>query len=299
MRNFKSYNPEEVSIPELHGAMLGVIGPRPIAFASTVDENGKVNLSPFSFFNAFGSNPPLLIFSPARRVRDNTTKHTLENAKKTKEVVINIVNYNIVEQMSLASTEYAEGVNEFEKSGLTELASEKVKPPRVLEAPASFECRVNQIIETGDEGGAGNLIICEVLLAHIDEDILNENGKVDPFKLDAVGRMGGDWYCRANGEALFEIAKPIRNKGIGVDKIPDTIRNSEILTGNNLGQLGNVESLPDENEVIEYRQDETISDILNQYYNDRDELRKQLHIHAQNLLKGKKVHEAWLTLLQD
>ncbi len=298
-KTFKTIDPKNVSTPEFHGYLLGAVAPRPIAFASTVDADGNVNLSPFSFFNAFGANPPTLIFSPARRVRNNTTKDTLENAKITKEVCISIVSYEIVEQMSLASTEYDTGVNEFLKAGLTEMPSERIKAPRVLEAPASFECKVKEIVETGSEGGAGNLIICEVLLAHIDEAILDENGKIDPFKLDAVGRMGGNWYVRAQGDALFEIAKPVRNKGIGIDQIPEHIRHSEILTGNNLGQLGNVEMLPEENDVIDFRQDEEVSEILNQNYNDRDVLRKSLHIHAQKLLSQKKVREAWLTLLQD
>jgi hypothetical protein len=201
--------------------------------------------------------------------------------------------------MSFTTHSKDTGVNEFVKAGLTETPSERVKPPLVLESPASFECVVKDIVETGQEGGAGNLIICEVLLAHIDEAILDENGKIDPFKLDAVRRMGGDWYVRVQGDALFEIAKPIRNKGIGVDQIPGHIRSSEILTGNNLGQLGNVESIPDENDVIEFRQDEEVSEILNQFYNDREGLRKALHIHAQKLLSRKKVNEAWLTLLQD
>ncbi|MEQ8359258.1 MAG: flavin reductase family protein [Cytophagales bacterium] len=298
-KSFKTIDPKSVSTPEFHGYLLGAVTPRPIAFASTVDKEGNVNLSPFSFFNAFGANPPTLIFSPARRVRNNTTKDTLENAKSTKEVCISIVSYDIVEQMSLSSTEYDTGVNEFKKSGLTERPSSRIKAPGVLEAPACFECKVTDIIETGSEGGAGNLIICEVLLAHIDKSILDEKGKIDPFKLDSVGRMGGNWYVRAQGDALFEIAKPLRNKGIGVDNIPEHIRHSDVLTGNNLGQLGNVEAIPEENEVIEFRQNEEISEILNQNYNDRDVLRKALHIHAQKLLSQKKVNEAWLTLLQD
>lgn len=299
MKEFKHIDPKKVSVPEFHGYLLGAVAPRPIALASTVDKVGNVNLSPFSFFNAFGANPPTLIFSPARRVRDNSTKDTLANVKATKEVVINIVSYDIVEQMSLSSTEYDTGINEFVKAGLTELDSERVRPPRVLEAPASFECIVKEVIETGDEGGAGNLVICEVLLAHISENILDSNGKIDPNKLDAVGRMGGDWYVRANGNALFEIEKPIRNKGIGVDQIPAYIKDSDILTGNNLGQLGNVNALPEENEIIEFRQEEEIAEILNKNYNNREALRRALHLHAKLLLQEKKVREAWLTLLQD
>lgn len=294
MTTFKIINPKEVSTGAFHGFMLGAVAPRPIAFASTIDSEGNVNLSPFSFFNAFGANPPTLIFSPARRVRDNTTKHTLENAKATKEVVINIVNYPIVEQMSLASTEYDQGVNEFIKSGLTEEPSMLVKPPRVKEAPAAFECIVKDIIETGSEGGAGNLIICEVVMAHFNEAILDENGKVDPFKADLVARMGGNWYCRANGEALFEIEKPIRNKGIGVDQLPEAVRNSHILTGNNLGKLGNVEKLPEPAEVSKFSESEAIKAVRNEAGN----LEENLHRLAQKYLANNEVTEAWLTLLQ-
>jgi len=252
--SYISINPKEVSTAKFHGYLLGAVAPRPIAFASTIDKDGNVNLSPFSFFNAFSANPPILIFSPARRVRDNTTKHTLENVLIHDEVVINIVNYDMVEQMSLASTEYDEGVNEFVKSGLTEVASEKVKPPRVGESPASFECKVIEVKPLGTEGGAGNLIICEVLLMHVKDEILDEEQRIDPYKLDAVARMGGNWYSRAQGDAIFEIAKPLTTKGIGVDQIPESIRNSDVLTGNNLGQLGNVEQLPALNEIKEYQQ---------------------------------------------
>jgi len=195
---YKRIDPKEVTTGVLHSYLLGAIAPRPIAFASTIDKEGKVNLSPFSFFNVFGANPPILIFSPARRGRDNTVKHSYENVLEVPEVTINIVDYAMVQQMSLASTEYPKGVNEFVKAGLTEIASEKVKPPRVADAPASFECKVLQVIPTGIEGGAGNLIICEVVLVHIANRVLDGNGKIDPFKLDAVARMGGDWYCRAN-----------------------------------------------------------------------------------------------------
>lgn len=295
MTTFKTVNPKEVSTGAFHHLMLGVVAPRPIAFASTVDSDGNVNLSPFSFFNAFGANPPTLIFSPARRVRDNTTKHTLENAKATKEVVINIVNYPIVEQMSLSSTEYDKGVNEFLKSGLTEEASLKVKPPRVKEAPAAFECIVKEVIETGTEGGAGNLIICEVVMAHFSHAILDADEKVDPFKADLVARMGGNWYCRANGDALFEIEKPIRNKGIGVDQMPEAIRNSNILTGNNLGKLGNVEKLPEEADIAKFGESEAIQAL----HKNEGDLEENLHRLAQQYLTNNEVTEAWLTLLQN
>ncbi|MGW8121338.1 flavin reductase family protein [Roseivirga echinicomitans] len=291
-------DPKETPTAKLHGLMLGTIGPRPIAFASTVDEDGNVNLSPFSFFNVFGANPPILVFSPARRVRDNTTKHTLENALATKEVVINIVSHAIVEQMSLASTEYAQGVNEFVKSGLTPLASEKVKAPRVGESIAAYECKVNEVISLGNEGGAGNLIICEVILMHLKEEILDENGMPDPIKADLVGRMGGDWYCRANGEALFELPKPNRNLGIGYDKIPASIRNSVVLSGNNLGRLGNIDKLPDAEAITLFGARPEIEEMKLRFKNDPESLDYHLHTMAQEFLRSDELENAWLTLLQ-
>ena len=243
--------PQEVSTGKLHGYLLSAVSPRPIAFASTVDDLGNVNLSPFSFFNVFSANPPILVFSPARRVRDNTTKHTLENILITKEVVINIVNYDMVQQMSLSSTEYPAGVNEFLKSGLTEVASDIVKPPRVQEAPVQFECKVNDVIALGNQGGAGNLIIAEVVKLHIKETILDADGKIDANKIDAVARMGGNWYNRSR-EGMFEVIKPIKTRGIGVDGLPISIKNSTILTGNDLGILGNSERIPTMDEVKEY-----------------------------------------------
>lgn len=288
--------PGELPTPKLHGYLQGAVGPRPIAFASTIDEQGRPNLSPFSFFNLFSSKPATLIFSPNRRVRDNTTKHTLENARKTGEVVINVVNYDIVQQASLSSVEYPEGVNEFIKAGLTQLPSEIVKPFRVKESPVQFECKVKDIIELGQEGGAGNLIVCEVVLMHIDDAILDEKGQIDPYKIDLVARMGGDWYCRANGDALFEVAKPITTIGIGVDSIPESIRFSEVLTGNNLGQLGNVEKLPTAEEIENFKQ-HAILELFDDYKNKPDELRKHLHIMAKNLLAENKVAEAWKVLL--
>ncbi len=239
-----SIDPKDISTAKLHGYLLGAVAPRPIAFASTLDSEGNVNLSPFSFFNVFSANPPILIFSPARRVRNNTTKHTLENSIATKEVVINMVNFEIVQQMSLSSTEYPKGVNEFEKAGLTEIASEKISPPRVKESPVQFECKVNEVVALGKEGGAGNLIICEVVQLHIHESILDADGRIDPVKIDTVARMGGNWYNRAK-EGLFEVPKPITTLGIGVDSLPGEILNSNILTGNDLGMLGNVESMPE------------------------------------------------------
>ncbi|MAQ74716.1 MAG: flavin reductase [Aquimarina sp.] len=241
-------DPSTTETPKLHGMLLGAIGPRPIAFASTVDSNGNPNLSPFSFFNVFSANPPIVIFSPARRVRGNTTKHTLDNVLDTKEVVINIVNYDIVQQMSLSSTEYDQGVNEFIKSGLTMVDSEKVRPYRVGESPVQLECKVNEVVALGDEGGAGNLVICEVVMMHVKEEILDEDGSIDQYKIDQVARMGGNWYSRAN-MGMFEVPKPLRTKGIGVDNIPENIRLSSIFTGNDLGKLGNVEVIPDSNEA--------------------------------------------------
>jgi flavin reductase (DIM6/NTAB) family NADH-FMN oxidoreductase RutF len=288
-------NPKELPVMKLQLMLQGAVAPRPVAFASTIDEEGRVNLSPFSFFNIFSANPPILIFSPARRGRDNTTKHTFENVKKVSECVINIVNYDMVQQTSLASVEYPEGVNEFVKAGFTELPSEIVKPPRVAESPVQFECRVNQIIELGTEGGAGNLVICEVLRMHIDEKVIGENGIIDPFKIDQVARLGGDWYTRAS-QGLFEVAKPNQKMGIGVDQIPSDIRLSSILSGNHLGQLGNVEVLPDETSVNEYKLTE-LAEIFIELEDNAAALEQALHQRAAELLNAGNVHEAWLTLL--
>ncbi len=254
-----SFEPKELETPKLHGYLLSAVAPRPIAFASTIDENGNPNLSPFSFFNVFSANPPILIFSPARRVRGNTTKHTLENAEVTKEVVINVVNYNLVHQASLSSTEYAQGVNEFEKAGLTMLKSDLVKPFRVAESPVQMECKVKEIIKLGTEGGAGNLIICEVVKMHIDEAILNEAGSIDQNKLDLVARAGGSYYSRAKS-GFFEIPKPLSTRGIGVDALPEVIKKSRILTGNDLGMLGNVEALPDMASIEAFSKEHNVSE---------------------------------------
>lgn len=289
-------DPTEVSVPVLHGHLLGAVGPRPIALASTMDEQGRPNLAPFSFFNVFSANPPIAIFSPARRGRDNTTKHTFHNVKTTEEVVINIVNFPMVQQTSLSSTEYPDGVNEFEKAGFTALPSEKVKPFRVGEAPASLECKVREVIELGDQGGAGNLVVCEVLLMHIKDELLDEKGRIDQQRIDLVGRMGGNWYSRANGAALFEVQKPLTTMGIGVDSIPQDIRNSKVLTGNDLGQLGNVEALPNETEVNEYKLTE-VSELFMQYEDNAAELESALHKMAHNLLQEGKVNEAWKALM--
>jgi len=293
----KTINPKETKTAEVHALLLGAIAPRPIAFASTADEEGNVNLSPFSFFNVFSAKPPVVVFSPARRVRDNTGKHTLENVITTKEVVINIANYAIVEQMSLASTEYGKGVNEFIKAGLTSIASEIVKPPRVKEAPVALECRVNDVISLGPEGGAGNLVICEVLLIHVNEEVLDEEGKISPYKLDAVARMGGDYYLRANGDCIFELPKPIRNKGMGIDQLPDFIRNSNFLTGNNLARLGNTETMPSPEEVIAFKADPLVAYTLNKYKDDQEKLTVELEVLGKKLLEDNRVQEAWKVLL--
>ncbi|HCX23676.1 MAG: flavin reductase [Flammeovirgaceae bacterium] len=298
MREFKRIDPKEIPNAEMYRYLTGTIAPRPIAFASTVDKAGNVNLSPFSFFNVFGSNPPILVFSPSRRGRDNTTKDTLDNVHEVKEVVISIVDYQLVEQMSLTSMEYQKGVNEFDKSGLTAVSSEKVSPPRVGESPASFECIVKEIKPLGNEGGAGNLVICEVVLAHIDPSIIVDN-QIDPIKLDAVSRMGGNWYCRAQGDALFEVAKPITTIGMGVDQIPNSIRNSKILTGNHLGKLGNVEKLPSQDEVDAFANEPEVSAILEYVDHEPDQIQNELHkLAAQHLDAGDTI-SAWKVLLQD
>jgi len=286
----RSFDPKEIPTAQLHGLMLGAVGPRPISFASTVDKEGNPNLSPFSFFNMFSANPPILIFSPARRVRDNTVKHTLLNAQATGEVVINIVNFDIVQQASLSSTEYAEGVNEFEKAGLSMLRSDLVKPFRVAESPVQFECKVKQIVELGAEGGAGNLIICEVLKMHVREEILDVDGKIDQYKIDLVARMGGNWYSRAR-EGMFEVPKPLTTLGIGVDAIPGEIRNSSTLTGNDLGKLGNVENLPSEKEIAEFINENSAIDVI---LNDSNAER---HILAKKYLEKDDPATAWKILL--
>lgn len=293
-----SFVPGDISTSKLHAYMLSSIAPRPICFASTVDKEGNVNLSPFSFFNAFGSNPSTLIFSPARRVRDNTIKHTLENVYETMEVCINVVNYDMVWQMSLASTEYEKGVNEFKKAGFTELPSELIRAPRVKESPVQFECKVRQVIETGDQGGAGNLIVCEILKMHISEAVLDGEGHIDQNKIQLVARLGGDWYAKAFGDALFEIEKPTRNKGIGVDQIPESVRLSNVLTGNNLGQLGNIETLPTENEIRHFIETSgPYKNLIVRFGIDPESLEYERHLLAKEYLLLGDVKSAWMTLL--
>ncbi|APG60993.1 flavin reductase family protein [Christiangramia salexigens] len=286
-----SIEPKDLSVGKLHQYLLGAVGPRPIAFASTIDEDGRPNLSPFSFFNVFGSNPPILIFSPARRGRDNTTKHTFENAKKVDEVVINIVNYDIVQQMSLSSTEYGEGVNEFEKAGLTMLKSDLVKPFRVAESPVQFECKIKEVVETGQEGGAGNLVICHVVKMHMKEEILDESGFIDQHKIDQVARMGGNWYTRAN-MGMFEVPKPLSSLGIGVDGIPKEVKNSKILTGNDLGKLGNVDALPEQTDIEDYIKSNPEDAGLVKEGNI-----EKIHTKAQLYLEKDQPENAWKILL--
>jgi flavin reductase (DIM6/NTAB) family NADH-FMN oxidoreductase RutF len=286
-----SFEPKELSVQKLHGILLSAVAPRPIAFASTIDADGKPNLSPFSFFNVFSANPPILVFSPARRVSNNTTKHTLENVKQIKECVINVVNYDLVQQASLSSTEYPEGVNEFEKAGLTMVKSDLVKPFRVGESPVHFECKVNEVIGLGENGGAGNLVICEVVKVHITEEVLNADKTINQDVLDLVARAGGSYYTRAN-KGFFEIPKPLRTLGIGVDALPESVRNSMILTGNDLGMLGNVESLPNKKSVEQF-----VNEVSEHYPNIRKMSHREKHKIAKNYLSFGDVDSALKLLL--
>lgn len=290
--NYVSIDPTSIAVPELQGYLQAAVAPRPIAFASTVDKDGNVNLSPFSFFNVFSANPPILIFSPARRVRDNTTKHTLENIREVPEVVINVVNYALVEQASLASTEYDKGVNEFIKAGLTEVPSVKIQPPRVAESPVAFECLVENVIELGKEGGAGSLIIARVVMMHANEQYLVD-GKLDTVKLDLVARMGGNWYCRASGSAVFEIPKPLLTKGIGIDALPESIRNSDVLSGNNLARLGNTEQFPSAAEIQAATENASVVNILK---NEQENAEKRLHSLAKKALENNQISLAFSIL---
>lgn len=286
--------PGDIKTAQLHAYLLGAVSPRPICFASTIDEDGNPNLSPFSFFNIFGAKPPILIFSPARRVRDNSIKHTLENVMRTKEVVINVVSYAMVQQMSLSSCEYPAGTNEFLKAGFTPVESTLVKPFRVKESPAQLECRVKEVIQTGTEGGAGNLVICELLCLHLNDDVLTEAGQIDPHKIDLVARMGGDFYCRASGPSVFTVPKPNLTLGIGIDALPAHIRDSRVLTGNHLGMLGNSSAIP----VVEtISNDERLTQLLREYDTHPDALRHSLHQYAAELLDRNEVERAWEVLL--
>ncbi|HEV7783004.1 MAG TPA: flavin reductase family protein [Chitinophagaceae bacterium] len=271
-----------------------IIAPRPICFASTIDKAGNVNLSPFSFFNLFSSNPPIVVFSPARRVRDNTTKHTLQNVLEVPEVAINIVTYDMVQQASLASCEFPKETNEFIKTGFTPVPSTVIKPPMVKESMAGLECKVLEIKPLGTEGGAGNLVICEVLVMHIDDALVDTAGKIDQRKINHVARLGGDWYCVVNEHNLFQVEKPNTQLGIGVDALPAAIRTSKHLSGNHLGQLANVQEMP----LIEPSFDDAHLKQIIQYYSiNPDEMEKELHLYAQKLLGEGRVKEAWQVLL--
>jgi flavin reductase (DIM6/NTAB) family NADH-FMN oxidoreductase RutF len=294
----KTIYPKDLSVVEVQNLLQGAVTPRPIAFASTVDKAGNVNLSPFSFFNIFSANPPILIFSPSRKVRDNSTKHTLDNVLEVPEVVIHIVGFDRVEQMSLASTEYPKGVNEFEKAGLTAIKSELVSPPRVKEAAVAMECKVIEVKALGSEGGGGNLVICEVVAMHIREAILDEKGAIDPYKLSPVARLGGAWYSKITPDSLFQIAKPLANLGIGVDQIPAEIRDSSILTGNNLGRLGNVMKLPSAEEVENLSISDELIEMRKRFKNDRESWVDHLHLRAKEELEKGDAIEAWKFLLQ-
>lgn len=284
-------DPKSITTAKLQGYLQGSVGPRPIAFASTVDSDGNPNLSPFSFFNVFSANPPILVFSPSRRVRDNSIKHTLINCEATKEVVINVVNYDMVQQTSLASTEYADGVNEFIKSGLTQVPSDLVKPFRVKESPVQFECKVTQIIALGEEGGAGNLVLCEVVKIHIHEAVLDENGAIDQYKIDLVSRLGGNWYGRSN-QGLFEVPKPLTTLGVGVDAIPEPVRKSPVFDGNDLGKLGNIEALPSTEEVsIFVKENFSIKGVLS------SDDQENVYLEAKKYLNENDVLSAWKVLL--
>ena len=291
-------DPKELATKDLHGYLLSSVGPRPIALVSTVDENGRPNLSPYSFFNVFSANPPIAIFSPARRVRNNTTKHTLENAALTKEVVINVVSHSIVEQTSLSSTEFETGINEFIKAGFTPIPSDIVRPFRVKESPVQMECVVKEIVSLGSEGGAGNLVICEIEKIHVSEYILDEQQQIDPHKIDLVGRMGANWYCRASGESIFEVQKPNSKIGIGYDQLPIRVRNSFILSGNDLAKLANFEKIPSEELVEIFKENTDIAKVLHAGFDD-EETREELHKHAKHLLENNEVEAAWKTLLID
>jgi len=294
----KTINPKDLSTAELQNLLQGAICPRPIAFASTINAAGDVNLSPFSFFNLFSANPPILVFSPSRKVRDNTTKHTLDNILEVPEVVIHVVGYDLVEQMSLASTEYPKGVNEFVKAGLTALPSHLVAPPRVKESPVAFECKVQQVIPLGDQGGAGNLVIGEILQIHLNENILDTSGAIAPLKLDPVARLGGNWYTKINEDSLFQIPKPLTTLGIGVDQIPEEIRSSPVLSANNLGRLGNVKQLPSPEEIALFSAREDLEDSRRRFRLDEESWIEHLHRWAKEELEAGNVDLAWKILLQ-
>lgn len=269
---------------QLQNYLQYAIAPRPICLATTIDRDGKVNLSPFSFFNLFSTNPPLCIFSPARRVRDNTTKHTLENILEVRECVINMVSYPMVQQTSLSSTDYGKEVNEFEKAGFRMEPSTLVRPPRVAEAPVQLECLVTEVISLGEKPGAGNLILAEIKVIHVKEEILDASGKIDQEKIDLVARLGGDWYCRVTAANLFQVAKPLTTLGIGVDALPSGVRNSYVLSGNDLGMLGNLENIPSEEEIDLIRNHPDVKEVLDATIGDGVNRQRELHELAREML---------------
>jgi flavin reductase (DIM6/NTAB) family NADH-FMN oxidoreductase RutF len=295
----KTIDASSLTPAEMQAYLHYAIAPRPICFVSTIDKNGQVNLSPFSFFNVFSINPPICVFSPTSRARDNTNKHTLENVLEVPECVINIVNYDMVQQTYLTSMDYKKGVNEFSKAGFTELASETIKPPRVAESTVQLECVVNDVISLGKNGGAGNLVIAEVKRIHINEAILDANGKIDPHKIDLVARLGGDWYCRVTSDNLFKISKPTGSAGIGigVDAFPKEVKSSKVLTGNNLGLLGLVETLPSDEEVKAFSQTDEMKELVDATIGDSHARTLQLHLKASQLLDNGRVMDAWKVLL--
>lgn len=283
MKIFKSIYPEKINQGEMHRYLLSAIAPRPICFASTIDKKGRVNLSPFSFFNVFSSNPPILIFSPSRRGRDNSIKHTLENVKEVNEVVVNTVNYSMVNQMALSSADFAKGINEFEKAGLTPIQSEFVLPPRVAESPASFECKVKQILPLGEGPGAGNLVIAEVILMHFQQDYLDKENQLITTSMDLVARMGDEWYSRATKDSLFSLPKPTGKLGMGIDNLPEYVRNSSVLTGNDLGELGNLSHLPSQNILEEAQREPRVQELLEKTLPQRE---IEFHLLAQKIIRN-------------
>lgn len=291
---YKTILLKDIKVAEVQKFLNYAVAPRPICFASTMDSKGNVNLSPFSYFNLFSVNPPVIVFSPSRKVRDNTTKHTFENLLEVPEVAVNIVTYNMVQQVSLSSCEFPKGTDEFIKTGFTKERSSVIKPPRVKESPVQMECKVLEIKPLGKEPGAGNLVIAEVLLMHINENILDKNGKIDQQKLDLVARLGGNWYARINRDNLFEVEKPTILIGLGIDNLPESIKHSNILTGNHLGQLANVHELPSVDPSFE---DEKLKNIFQYYSLNPEEMETELHLYAAALLNEGKVNEAWQVLL--
>jgi len=289
-----SLNLSSLTPAEVQNYLQYSISPRPICFASTIDKAGNVNLSPYSFFNLFSSNPPIVVFSPARRVRDNSTKHTLQNVLEVPEVVINMVDYNMVQQMSLASCDYPKNVNEFQKAGFTEEKATIVAPPMIQESKIKLECKVNQVIPLGEEGGAGNLVIAEILMLHLDESILNDENRIDQTKLDLVARLGGDWYTRVDNASIFKVQKPNLDLGIGFDSLPPSLRKSKVLTGNELAQLANVNSFPT---IDPSFHDDQLKNIIQYFAIHPEELETELHLYAKQLIEQGKIAQAWQVLL--